>query len=323
MRNLALLCLSLFCHFIFANSNDTYSIQKVASPPTIDGQITDWQNIPVMTFSVHNTGASGTAGGFAQAVWDDEAIYFAFTIQDNDVRATLTNQDDNLFNSDDLVEIFLDFDGDGQNYVELGISAADVNYDMTVCPTVTCGSWSSNTTWDIAGLETAVTVVGLINNQPITDQGYFVEIKIPFSGLQSAPLAGFTTPEVSTIWKGNVYCINYATSGSAIDYLSWSNYTSFGFHQPNDFASFVFADIPVSVSNATAQLNLRALGENKWMNLDNQISSITVYDLSGQIVKTLDLVAQNSIDLNSLSKGIYFIQAVKSNQILTQKVYVR
>jgi hypothetical protein len=59
------------------------------------------------------------------------------------------------------------------------------------------------------------------------------------------------------------------------------------------------------------------------MNLDNQISSITVYDLSGQIVKTLDLVAQNSIDLNSLSKGIYFIQAVKSNQILTQKVYVR
>ena len=235
MKKLLLSILALGAISASADSNDSYTITKVTSAPTIDGQLTEWSGVPTMSFTVHTDGSAGSTSGTAQAVWDDNAIYFAFSISDTDVKSNYTNQDDKLFNNDDLVEIFLDFDGTGKDYLELGVSAANVNYDLTACPAITCGGWygSGLNGYDVAGLETTAIVNGTLNNSADTDQGYVIEVKIPFSGLTSAPDANFSTPQVGTIWKGNVYTIDYNTGAAvdqANDYLSWSTLNSFGFH---------------------------------------------------------------------------------------------
>lgn len=323
MKNLLLSIFALGVMSLQANSSDSYTIKKVAVAPVIDGQVTEWQGIETMTYSVHNTGATGTSSGVAQAVWSDDAVYFAFSISDSDVRSTLTNQDDNLFNEDDLVEIFLDFDGDGKNYVELGISAADVNYDMTVCPTVTCGSWGSNGTWDISGLETAVTVVGTLNNAGDVDQGYFIEVKIPFSGLSNAPSANFSVPQIGSTWKGNVYTIDYSTAGADLSYLSWSNYTAFGFHQPNDFATFEFGGLATSVNTLASSNVFTMIEQNVWNIQMSGATTVLVYDLTGKIVSSKTVLQSGLVDLNGFNSGVYLVKLENAGEVETKKVMVK
>ena len=257
MKKIILLICLLSSISVFANSNDKYTIEKTSSPPIIDGDLSEWNNISAVSFSVHNTGLEGTTSGTAKAVWTNDAVFFAFSIKDVDVMNTYFSKDDPLYNNDDLIEIFLDFDGDGKDYVELGVSAANINYELTVCPSVNCGSWGGSglSGWDIVGLETAALLSGTLNNSSDVDDGYTIEVKIPFSGLSSAPGSNFEIPTNGSTWLGNFYTIDYSTGAAkdaANDYLSWSTLPVFGFHQPNHFATFEFVDL---LSNNDATLN--------------------------------------------------------------------
>ncbi len=72
----------LFCLLssvsVFANSNDKYPIEKTSSAPIIDGDLSEWDNISAVSFSVHNTGLEGSTSGTAKAVWTNDAVFFAF-----------------------------------------------------------------------------------------------------------------------------------------------------------------------------------------------------------------------------------------------------
>lgn len=324
-RNLLLLfcLLSLFTQ---ADSGDTYHVKKVVSAPVIDGQLTEWSDVTEVNFTVHTDGSTGSTSGTAQVVWDDDAIYFAFSISDTDVKSNYTDQDDNLFNNDDLVEIFLDFDGDQKNYLELGVSAANVNYDMTACPAVSCGFWVGNSTWDISGLETAVIVNGTINNSLDVDEGYIIEVKIPFSGLTSAPEANFETPMAGTEWKGNLYTIDYSTGAlidAANDYLSWSTLGSFGFHQPSEFALFVFDEIGALIEEQNELFDIVFKGANKWQILSRNETTVKLYDLTGKEVFTQTYNDIGLLNFSSFHSGIYLL-AIEGNGIKkTEKLIVK
>lgn len=328
MRTLFLLAFLLGTTVIFADPNDSYSIQKVISSPTIDGVLSDWEGVSKMNYSVHTDGSVASTSGTAQAVWDDNAIYFAFSISDSDVSSKYTSQDDKLFNNDDLVEIFLDFDGSGKDYLELGVSAANINYDLTACPAVTCGGWfgSGLNGYDISGLETAVIVNGTINNSSDTDQGYIVEVKIPFSGLTTAPDANFTTPQIGTVWKGNVYSIDYntgATVDQANDYLSWSTLNSFGFHQPSKFASFEFVGVSSSDNPSENPASFLYSSENVWMLSTSVETDLKIFSLGGKLVKEGLYKTNNLIDLNSLKAGIYFVSIQKQGILESKKIVIK
>tara|TARA_B110000211_G_C14081399_1_gene554681 strand:+ start:1032 stop:1793 length:762 start_codon:yes stop_codon:yes gene_type:complete len=236
---------------VFADSNDNFNIVKTNQTVTIDGNLNEWGAIPkTSSFSNHSTGAKGTAGVFAQMMWDDNNLYIAFTVTDSDITANHVNQDDNLFDNDDLVEMFFDFDGTGKNYLELGVSATGVNYDFNItCPgTGGCGSWNSDGIWDITGLDSKTIFNGTINNNSDVDTGYTVEIKIPLSSLSNMIGGNYTTVQEGTTWRGNLFTINYDTGAGKLagtDFLSWSNVGSHGFHQPPQFATFTFGALSV------------------------------------------------------------------------------
>lgn len=326
MKKALLSIFTIITTSLFADVGDTYYIKKVTTAPTIDGNITEWDGVPSVPFTVHTDGSVGSTSGTAQVVWDDDAVYFAFSISDTDVKSNYTDQDDNLFNNDDLVEIFLDFDGDGRNYLELGVSAANVNYDMMVCPAVTCGSWGTNSAWDITGLETATTIVGTINNSADVDEGYIIEVKIPFTGLSSAPSAGFENPDVGTVWKGNLYTIDYNTDAgidAANDYLSWSSLSSFGFHQPSEFASFEFADGGSVVNSISSTDSFKNINGNVWSLSVEGITSLFVYDLTGKLVTNTSVLQFGTIDLEAFQPGIYIVKMINSGVDETRKIMVK
>lgn len=313
-----------------ADSNDNFIIQKTNATITIDGDLSEWASVPASTsFANHETGAQGTAVVSAKMLWDDNNLYIAFTVTDNDVTANYTTQDDNLFDNDDLVEMFFDFDGSGTNYLELGVSATGVNYDFNIiCPgTGGCGSWSSDAAWDILGLETATVVDGTLNNSADTDNGYTVEIKIPLSSLSTMSGGNYSTIQQGSTWKGNLFKINYNTGAgthAGTDYLSWSLHSAFGFHQPSKFATFTFSGLPVGSYDITnSNISFQTVGLNQFTLNSQEAFSVKVMDILGKTHLTSFNTTNQNINLSALPKGIYFIQTQQNAVKSVKRVVVR
>ncbi|MCD0469824.1 carbohydrate-binding family 9-like protein [Flavobacterium sp. JAS] len=213
--------------------SQTIPIHKTTEKIRIDGDLTDWKTPFLGPFVIHDSGKKATQNTMVSLSWNDKNLYIAYKSVDSKIVGSSQKKDSQIFNSDDLVEIFIDPDGNGQNYVEIGVNAFSSNYDMLLkCISPLCGGWNTSMAFNITGMEA---------QSKITPKGYNTEIKIPFSSLQTIKNGNFTKPKVGTKWRGNTFRIDY---GNTTEYLALQSYKSgrFGFHQPNQFAVFEFVE---------------------------------------------------------------------------------
>ena len=129
------------------------------------------------------------------------------------------------------MEIFISPTEEVKNYIEIGVNAFNSNYDVLIqCLDRDCTKRKSDLSINIKGLQTA---------SKITESGYSVEIAIPFSSLNESTNGNFKTPKIGTIWKGNLFRIDF---GNPKEYQSLKPYQSkkHGFHQPAEFAELQF-----------------------------------------------------------------------------------
>ena len=206
-------------------------IHKSKSPLQIDGDLSDWKTPFSREFVIHNSGNKPKQSTVALLSWDKNYLYIAYNCIDSEIVGKARKQDSPLFETDDLVEIFIDPDGNGKDYVEVGVNAFNSNYDVLIqCTAKECDGRKSNMSFTIKGLQTA---------SKITEFGYTVEIAIPFSSLDEITNGNFKTPKNGTIWKGNLFRIDY---GQNKEFQSLKPYQSkkHGFHQADEFAEFKF-----------------------------------------------------------------------------------
>lgn len=222
-----------FLIFSLKNYSQTIPIYKTNEKITIDGDLTDWKTPFLGPFVIHNSGVKATQNTMVSLSWNDKNLYIAYRTEDSKIIGSSQAKDSKIYETDDLVEIFLDPDGDGQNYLEVGVNAFSANYDMLIkCPSPNCGGWNASMTFDIVELETV---------SKTTPEGFCTEIKIPFSSLEKIKNGYFTQPKIGTKWNGNAFRINY---GNTTEYLAlqWYKSLKFGFHQPQEFAVFEFVE---------------------------------------------------------------------------------
>ena len=228
--------LFLFCLLLLyasANYSQTFAIHKTTEKITIDGDLSDWKTPFLGPFVIHNSGAKATQNTMVSLSWNDENLYIAYNAVDSKIIGSNKKKDAPLFETDDLVEIFIDPDGDGQNYIEVGVNTFSVNYDLLVkCIAPDCGGWKTAVNFDISEMEAV---------SKITAEGFRTEIKIPFLSLENIQNGNFTKPKNGTKWKGNAFRIDY---GNTTEYLALQPYKSlkFSFHQPQEFAVFEFVE---------------------------------------------------------------------------------
>jgi len=233
MRIKHLLYFVTFC-YSFVSYSQTIPIYKTTNVLTIDGDLSDWDTPFTGPFVIHNSGQKANQLTYVSFSWDSENLYLAYRCSDSKIIGSPKNHDTAIFNTDDLVEIFIDPDGDGLNYLEIGVNAYSSNYDMLIyCSAKSCGGWKTSLETDILQMETM---------SKITNEGFSVEIKIPFCSLTSIKDSGFKIPTIGTKWKGNVFRIDY---GNQTEYQAITAYngSQFGFHQPAQFKTFEFKDI--------------------------------------------------------------------------------
>ncbi|KAF2513813.1 carbohydrate-binding family 9-like protein [Flavobacterium foetidum] len=217
----------------FANYAQHIPIYKTSKEIRIDGDLSEWKAPFLGTFKIHNSGEKASQNTFVALSWNENNLYVAYRVEDAEIIGKLQPKDSKIYETDDLVEIFIDPDGDGKNYLEIGVNAFSTYYDMLIkCISPDCGGWNTSIDFDVSGLETA---------SKTTINGFTTEIKIPFAGLVKIKDSGFKIPKNGTKWKGNLFRIDY---GKIIEYQALQPYNSakFGFHQPEEFAVFEFVE---------------------------------------------------------------------------------
>lgn len=214
-------------------TSQTIPIYKAADKPVIDGDLSEWKRHFLGPFVVHNSGVKATQKNAVSLSWNNENLYIAFRSDDSKIIGSHQQHDSQIYKTDDLVEIFIDPDGDGLQYVEIGVNAFSTYYEMLIaCALPACGGWKASMDFKVVGMETA---------SKMTPEGFCVEIKIPFSALENSISTNFKTPTIGTKWKGNVFRIDF---GKTTEYLALQHYSTseFGFHQPSEFAVFEFVE---------------------------------------------------------------------------------
>ena len=183
----------------------TYVCLRILTPPVIDGRLDDegWAAVPWSGPFVDIEGDRRPAPPLRtrmKLAWDDDALYVAGTIEDPHVWATLTERDAIIYQDDDF-EIFLDPDGDTHEYYELEINALGTVWDLFLVRPYRDGGPALHG-WDIAGLQSAVAVEGTVNDPTDVDQGWSLELAVPWSALaEAAP--GRRGPRAGEHWRVN------------------------------------------------------------------------------------------------------------------------
>jgi hypothetical protein len=202
-----------------------YRAGRTLDPIAVDGRLDEftWAALPRMGRFINIQGGE-EALTQATMAWDDDYLYAAFACADAAGWGTLMERDAELWN-EEVVEVFLDPDGDGKNYAELEVSPHNVVVDLLI-PAPGGLSAGDAKQWNIEGLRTAVAK---------SAAGWTVEIAIPWKSLAAAGVSD--KPSIGARWRVGMYRIERPTPRQrtgADQLLAWSQ-TTRNFHEPQRF----------------------------------------------------------------------------------------
>ena len=230
---------------------------RAEGPITADGRLDEpaWQNAArtgALVSTMSGDPASGTdAHALARLLWDDQNLYVAFEVQDENLVDPSTQRDDHLWEHD-AVEVMLDPDGDGQNYYEFQVSPRntrfDTRYDRARQPsTPTPGHIDFNP-------ETRSGVVlgapGTIGNPDDNDAGYTVEFAIPWASVSTG--LAHNPPQAGDAVRLNLFVMDEAKQGGH-RFAAWSAPRTGDFHALERFGRVTLvAALPTAAPSAAA-----------------------------------------------------------------------
>jgi len=213
-----------------------YVCVRTKSAPAIDGHLDDaaWrQAAPIGPFRQWNGSAAGQATT-ARMLWDDRFLYVAFDCVDDDIQGTMKQRDQNLWEENEVVEVFADPGGTLQHYLEFEVNPLNTVVDLIIPYRGDPRSLQASKGWDSKGLKTAVTR----GRPPVRPHpGWSVEMAIPMGDFFDPP---HTPPQPGDAWRLNLYRVD-ARAGK-VQYQAWSPTMTPqpAFHVPERFGAVGF-----------------------------------------------------------------------------------
>jgi hypothetical protein len=213
----------------------SYSAPHTSGPITIDGKLDepDWKKAPAVLLKNTMNGSDPRYKTEARVLWDAENLYVGFVSDDDDVWAREGRKKDDAIYEDEVVEVFVDADGDGKTYNELEVSPANVQFDAMFV------SYRSDLkaalAWD-SGMRSAVTIQGTLNKDSDQDSGWTAELAIPLAKLAAVP----RPPKQGDKWRFNLYRIDNHNRAHEWDGAALSPPLRGDFHALDRFATLQF-----------------------------------------------------------------------------------
>ena len=165
----------------------SYDCQYAVPALTLDGRLDDaaWAAAPWTEDFIDIVGDSKPRPRYrtrAKMLWDDQYLYIAAEMEEPDLWAVYTKRDEIVFHQHDF-EVFIDPNADSREYYELEVNVLGTIFDLYLHRAYRDGGPAEHG-WDSAGLVTAITVDGSINDHTNEDQGWKLEWAIPWVDLQ-------------------------------------------------------------------------------------------------------------------------------------------
>jgi hypothetical protein len=229
----------------------TIHVPYARGPITIDGNGTEqgWGSALTSPEFATGEGSPEPVGkAIARMTWDDQNLYVFISVTDSDVFSEYKNHDDPLW-KEDCVEMFIDADGNKKGYVELQVNPNNATFDSWFAgPRAAKGdeAWTS-------GMQTAVVMRGTADKGGDTDQGWDVEIAVPWAAVKGRDDAMPITipPKVGDRWKLNVVRVDKKTGDANPSVSSWNRITYSDFHALDRMLTVVWADQSGGVAPGT------------------------------------------------------------------------
>jgi len=187
----------------------------------VDG-VTDeaaWSAAPWTDAFIDIEGASKPEPRFetrAKMLWDETFFYVAAEMVEPHVWAKLTERDAVIFYDNDF-EVFIDPDSDTHEYYELEVNAFGTEWDLLLTKPYRDDGTAIDS-WDIQDLRTGIDVRGTLNDPADTDEGWTVELAIPWSVLEECAHKP-TPPEDGDVWRVNFSRVEWRTEVVDGDYV--------------------------------------------------------------------------------------------------------
>ena len=170
-----------------------------------------------------------------RALWNMTGVFLRFDVEDPQPWHTMTKRDQHLW-EEEVVEIFIDVQGDGRNYAEIEVNPANVVCDLRMISGEP--KKKGELEWDFPGLRTRTI------RKP---EGWTALLFLPWSGFRalSPAAAKMKLPhEGGPQWRFNVFRIERPGGASApaanAVFAAWSPTGSPSFHVPSAFRQMTF-----------------------------------------------------------------------------------
>ncbi|MDR0724896.1 MAG: carbohydrate-binding family 9-like protein [Prevotellaceae bacterium] len=176
---------------------ESYVAAYTAQPPKIDGNIDDevWRPVAWTNKFRDIEGDAKPLPYYstrAKMLWDNDYLYIAAYMEDKHLWANLKERDQIIYADNDF-EVFIDPSNTGHNYYEYEVNAYNTMFDLFLTKPYRSGAHVL-ISWDSKGLQHAVEMKGTLNNSADEDEGWTVEIAIPFKDISD-------TPKDRDIWR--------------------------------------------------------------------------------------------------------------------------
>lgn len=232
----SLIILSILGHaYAPAQAQTTHSVPLVADSIRIDGVFDEpaWKIADSLSLTLNNNPAGGKpkSATSVKVTWNQANLFVAFTVESKNVEGTITQHDGPLYEQD-VVEMFIDPDGDSQNYLELEWNCLNTSLDFRYAGVRT----GMDEAWKPKGMRSAVKVQGTANKSSDIDTGMTLEVAIPWSDIQEWSKAAMP-PKVGEKLKVNFYRIDYPSE----ELMAWAPTGVADFHKPDKFGQLLFA----------------------------------------------------------------------------------
>lgn len=187
----------------------SYVAYKTSDQIKVDGDESDasWRKVEWTDLFIDIEGVKKpTYSTQVKMLWDDTYFYVLAKLEEPQVWATLKQRDTIIFYNNDF-EVFIDPDSDTYNYYELEINALNTVWDLFVSKPYRETDGVVLNDWDVIGLKSAIKINGTINNPKDIDEGWVVELALPWSAYKTSYYDN--NVPVDKFWRINFSRVNW------------------------------------------------------------------------------------------------------------------